>query len=53
MKGDEVEVALIPHTLQNTDLKFKKADDYLHVEADMLAKYVEKLSAGYRTVQNS
>jgi riboflavin synthase len=47
VKGDEVEVALIPHTLQNTGLKFKKADDYLQVEADLLAKYVEKLSAGY------
>lgn len=52
VKGDEVEVALIPHTLQNTNLKFKKVDDYLHVEADLLAKYVEKLSAGYRTVPN-
>jgi riboflavin synthase len=52
VKGDEVEVAIIPHTIQNTDLKFKKADDYLHVEADLLAKYVEKLSAGYRMAQN-
>ena len=47
IQGDEVETALIPHTLQNTGLKQKKADDYLHVEVDMLAKYVEKLSAGY------
>jgi riboflavin synthase len=52
VKGDEVEVALIPHTLENTDLKFKKVDDYLHVEADLLAKYVEKLSAGYLARQN-
>lgn len=47
IEGDEVEVALIPHTLQNTCLRSKKADDYLHVEVDMLAKYVEKLAAGY------
>jgi riboflavin synthase len=47
IKGDEVEIALIPHTLQNTDLKSKKKDDYLQVEVDMLAKYIEKLSAGY------
>jgi riboflavin synthase alpha subunit len=40
-------VALIPHTLLNTDLKSKKVDDYLHVEADLLAKYVEKLSTAY------
>jgi riboflavin synthase len=45
--GDEVEIAVIPHTLQSTCLKSKKAGDYLHVEVDMLAKYVEKLSAGY------
>ena len=47
VRGDEVEVALIPHTLENTDLKDKKVDDYLQVEADILAKYVEKLSQGY------
>src|ERR1035438_9726611 len=34
VRGDEVEVALIPHTLENTDLKDKKVDDYLQVEAD-------------------
>jgi riboflavin synthase len=53
VKSDEVEVAVIPHTLQNTDLRTKKADDYLHVEADLLAKYVEKLSAGYWERQNA
>jgi|SRR5579883_1681810 len=45
--GDEVGVALIPHTLKNTCLRSKKAGDYLHVEVDMLAKYVEKLAGGY------
>jgi riboflavin synthase len=48
LKGDQLEVALIPHTLQNTDLGSKKVGDSLHVEVDLLAKYVEKLSAGYR-----
>jgi riboflavin synthase len=48
IKGDQLEVALIPHTLQNTDLGSKKVGDSLHVEVDLLAKYVEKLSAGYR-----
>lgn len=47
LQGDEVGVALIPHTLQNTGLRSKKPDDYLQVEVDMLAKYVEKLTAGY------
>ncbi len=48
VEGDEVEVALIPHTVENTTLKTKKVDDYLHVEVDLLAKYVEKLSSVFR-----
>jgi riboflavin synthase len=52
LKGDQLEVALIPHTLQNTDLGSKKVGDPLHVEVDLLAKYVEKLSAGYRGGQS-
>ena len=47
VEGDEVEIALIPHTLRNTCLGDKKAGDPLQVEADMLAKYVLKLSAPY------
>ena len=47
LHGDELEIALIPHTLQNTCLKSKKEGDYLQVEVDMLAKYIEKLAAGY------
>jgi riboflavin synthase len=45
LQGNQLEVALIPHTLQNTDLGSKKVGDLLHVEVDILAKYVEKLSA--------
>ena len=47
ISGEEVEVALIPHTLENTDLGWKKAGDLLQVEVDLLAKYVGKLLAGY------
>lgn len=47
VRGDEVEVALITHTLDNTDLGDKKAGDELNVEADMLAKHLEKLAEGY------
>lgn len=47
IEGNEVEVALIPHTLENTDLRSKKVGDPLHVETDLLAKYVGKLTAGY------
>jgi riboflavin synthase len=52
MEGSELEVALIPHTLENTDLMTKKKDDYLQVEVDLLAKYVEKLSGVYLKTRN-
>ena len=47
IQGDNMETALIPHTLENTNLKSKKPGDLLHVEADMLAKHLEKLALGY------
>ncbi|TYB33502.1 MAG: riboflavin synthase [Flexistipes sinusarabici] len=37
------EVAVIPHTFENTLLRYKKAGDYLNVEVDMIARYIEKL----------
>jgi riboflavin synthase len=52
LQGNQLEVALIPHTLQNTDLGSKKIGDPLHVEVDLLAKYVEKLSANYQGVKS-
>lgn len=52
IQGEEIEVALIPHTLKNTCLRAKKAGDYMHVEADMLAKYLEKLAGGYMASRN-
>ncbi len=36
-------VMLIPHTLANTTLGFKKAGDTVNLEADMLARHVAKL----------
>jgi riboflavin synthase len=47
LQGNEVEIALIPHTIENTDLKEKRPGDLLHVEVDMLAKHVEKLAMAY------
>jgi riboflavin synthase len=47
IEGSEMGVALIPHTIENTALKSKKPGDYLQIEVDLLAKYVEKLSQGY------
>lgn len=42
---NQVSVWLIPETLANTNLASKKVNDYLNVEVDVLAKYVERLIA--------
>ena len=42
---DGFSVALIPHTLDMTTLGFKQAGDAVNLEADCLAKHVEKLLA--------
>ncbi len=40
---DSFSVMLIPHTLANTTLGFKNVGDAVNLEADMLAKHVQKL----------
>ena len=35
-------VAIIPHTWENTSLKFNKVGDLVNTEIDMLARYVFK-----------
>ena len=37
-----LEVAVIPHTFRNTNLRYKKSSDYVNIEVDVLGKYVEK-----------
>ena len=43
--GDGFAVWLIPHTIAVTNLRDKKAGDTVNLEFDLLAKYVEKLTA--------
>lgn len=40
---NEFEIAVIPHTFENTNLKNLKISDFVNIECDILAKYVEKL----------
>jgi riboflavin synthase len=40
--ADTFEVALIPHTLEQTNFQFLQAGDLLNFECDILAKYLEK-----------
>lgn len=46
LADDAVAVALIPYTLERTTLGSAKPGDRLNLEADVLAKYVERLVAG-------
>ncbi len=45
LTGDSVAIAVIPHTAQQTTLGGLRAGARLHVEVDVLAKYVESLLA--------
>ena len=42
LSGNLVSVSVIPLTMRDTNLKMKKKGDYVNIEVDMLAKYIEK-----------
>ncbi len=44
-KGDRFTVGIIPHTWEHTMLHKSKVGDYINIEVDVLAKYLEKLVA--------
>lgn len=47
-------VAIIPHTLENTNLKNLKAGDLVNIETDILGRYVEKfLSTGHNRIDEN
>ncbi len=46
IEGTRVDVAIIPHTIEMTNLKSLKAGDPINLEVDMIAKYVEKMMKG-------
>lgn len=46
LSGDAFAVALVPHTLAETTLGGVAAGDEVNLEADVLAKYVERLVSG-------
>ncbi|MHA6794834.1 riboflavin synthase [Pseudonocardia bannensis] len=45
--GESFTVALIPTTLADTTLGVRQAGDSVNLEVDVVAKYVERLTAGY------
>jgi riboflavin synthase len=41
LEAGHLTVAIIPHTLERTTLGAKKIGDFLNIEVDMVAKYIE------------
>jgi riboflavin synthase len=46
IEATEVTVAIIPHTVEMTNLKSLQPGDPVNLEVDMIAKYVEKMMRG-------
>ncbi len=53
LSGDVVEAAIIPFTYANTNLQALRPGDAVNIEADILAKYVERLLETRRPVAAS
>jgi len=49
IEGTQVIVAIIPHTVEMTNLKSLKPGDPVNLEVDLIAKYVEKMMQGEST----
>jgi riboflavin synthase len=47
LDGDKLQVALIEYTLRHTALKDLAAGDKVHIETDVVGKYVQRLTAPY------
>ena len=46
LERDRCRIAIIPHTVEMTNLHSLKAGDPVNLEADLIAKYVEKMTKG-------
>ena len=46
LEGDRCTIAIIPHTVELTNLPSLKPGDPVNLEADLIAKYVEKMMRG-------
>lgn len=44
LEDSTIGISIIPHTWNNTTLQYKKAEDRVNIETDVLAKYVERLT---------
>jgi riboflavin synthase len=49
VKSNGIEIAVIPHTYQSTNLKTKKAGDPINIETDLIGKYVERMLGAHQS----
>lgn len=42
ISGNKINIAVIPHTYEATNLAYLKSGDLVNIESDIMAKYVEK-----------
>ncbi len=42
INGNIIKIAVIPHTYESTNLSELKSGDYVNIECDIIAKYIEK-----------
>lgn len=49
LEGNRCTIAIIPHTVEMTNLNSLKPGDPINLEADLIAKYVEKMMRGGRS----
>ncbi len=43
LDGPDLAITIIPHTYENTALRYRRAGDRVNIEVDIIAKHVEKL----------
>jgi len=53
LEASDFEVALVPHTLEQTTLGVLRAGDKLNLEVDLLARYLERLLAPQNSKEGS
>jgi len=47
--SNQININLVPHTLSVTNLKSLSVGDFVNIEIDMIARYVEKIIGERRT----
>jgi riboflavin synthase len=51
--NEEVQISVIPHTWENTNLSLRKTSSKVNIETDILAKYVEKILSEKNNINNA